>query len=322
MKKFSIGLILAITFMFIFHKKSEGLPLVAIANYGPHNTLSESIQGIKDSLANEGFIEGKTVRFVIQDVGFDAALIPQMVTALKNKHPQVFVALTTPVAQFAKGAVHDIPMIYDVITDPIQAGLIENKNQATKNVTGSSDQQNLGLMISFAKTILPKLDAIGLLYAPSESNDLALKKSLARAAHQFHIKLVAIPVMSARDVALVMPRFKGKVDMLYVGASGPIQPTLPVIASKSSLLGLPVFNVDEDAVRKGLVLASFGVNYYQVGVHAGHLVAHQLRDPNAPLLKPIYPNRADHHGVVSLKNAASLHLGIPAALKNTTIVRS
>lgn len=324
MKKCSVIFMMVICAILVtvFPKKERKLPLVAIANYGPHNTLIDSIQGIKDSLAKAGFIEGKTVRFAIQDVGFDAALIPQMVTSLKNQHPRVMIALTTPVAQFAKSAVHDIPVIYDVITDPVEAGLIDARNQPSGNMTGSSDQQNLTLLLTFAQKILPKVDAVGLLYAPSEANDLALKKAFEEAAQPFHIKLIAFPIMDARDVALVMPKFKNKVDMIYVGASGPIQPALPVIAAQSALLHIPVFNVDEDAVRKGLVLASFGVNYYQVGVHAGRLAVHQLQNEHAPLLKPVYPKKADHHGVIHLKNADALHLAIPKQLENITIMRS
>lgn len=322
MKKYIFLGVLVVCVVLLLPSKEHQLPLVAIANYGPHNTLNASIQGVKEALAKEGFIEGKTVRFSIQDVGFDAALIPQMVTSLKHQHPQVMVALTTPVAQFAKGAIHDIPVIYDVITDPVKAGLIGSKHQSSDNVTGSSDQQNVTLLLTFAKKILPKLDAVGLLYAPSETNDLALKAALEKATRKLHIKLVALPIMYARDVALVMPQFKGKVDMIYVGGSGPIQPTLPVIAAKSAQFNLPVFNVDEDAVRKGLVLASFGVNYYQVGVHAGELVAHQLKNEHAALLKPVYPRDIDHHGVINLNNATALHLTIPKKLSNTTIVRS
>lgn len=295
------------------------LPLVAIANYGPHNTLDESILGIQDGLAREGYIANKTVRYIVQDVGFDAALIPQMIASLKNQHPVAIVTLTTPVTQFAKSAIQEIPVIYDVITNPVAAGLIQHKNSIDGNMTGSSDQQDLNLLLQFAKQLLPHLQTVGLLYAPSETNDVALKQAMESAAHQQHLKVLAVPIQEARDVPLVMNRFKNQVDMIYVGASGPVQPTLPVIAAYSDQLHIPVFNVDKTAVQSGLVLASFGVNYYQVGVHAGEIVANVLKNPSAKLRSPVYPAQADHQAYIHAKQAKAFGINT-AALTNVTIV--
>ncbi len=119
------------------------LPLIAIANYGPHSSLKASIQGIKDELTQSGFIENQHIKYEIADVGFDASLIPQMIMSLKSHHPKVLVVTTTPVAQYAKGSITDIPLVYNVITDPVAAGLINDVNQSHRNLTGSSDKQNL-----------------------------------------------------------------------------------------------------------------------------------------------------------------------------------
>ena len=67
----------------------ENLPIVAIANYGPHPSLDASIEGIKEELAHNGFIEDKTVLYKITDIGFDLSLLPQMIAKLKNINPKV-----------------------------------------------------------------------------------------------------------------------------------------------------------------------------------------------------------------------------------------
>lgn len=290
----------------------DKLPLVAIANFGPHASLDASIQGIKDELARNGYIEQHNLRYEIVDVGFDASLIPQMLAHLKNQHPKVLVAMTTPVAQYAKGMIQDVPIIYSVITNPVNAGLIASPQTPDTNMTGSSDKQDLALLLDFAKTLLDKPKRVGILYSTAESNDLALLKMLKEAANKHQMQVVAVPIAEARDVPLAMQKFKNKADLIYVGGSGAIQPTLPVIAALSREMGIPVFNMNEDAVKEDMVLASFGVNYHKVGVNTGKLVASVLQGKCVTSLPPIYPSRADHQAFVSQRNAAQLKIALPS----------
>lgn len=307
--------------MGIFHLQSaQPLPVVAIANWGPHASLEASIEGLKAALAQAGYIENKTIRYEIADVGFDPTLIPQMISQLKSTHPKVMVVMSTPVAQFAKGQIHDIPLVYNVITDPIEAGLIKMTGQALENVTGSSDKQDLSAMLAFAKKLIPQATRVGMLYATAESNDRALVNMMQAAGAQMGIKVIAVPVDSARDVPMRMQMFKNKVDFIYVGTSGPIQPTLPVIAAESKKMGIPVFNVQETAVKAGWVLASFGVNYQSVGFNAGKLVASLLNGTDIKTLAPLYPTLNEHQGFINKKQAIALSLTIPDDLPNLHIV--
>jgi putative ABC transport system substrate-binding protein len=311
---------MAVVMSIISFKKTDNLPIVAIANYGPHVSLEASIAGIKEELTRVGFIEGENIQYEISDVGFDAALIPQMITKLKNQSPKVMVVMTTPVAQFAKGTIKEIPLVYSVITDPVAAGLLENEDIPKDNVTGSSDKQDLVMLLKFSKKFLPQAYRVGLLYASSEINDIALVTMMQQAAQQLHMEVVAIPVDQARDVPLRMQSFKDKVDFIYVGTSGPIQPTLPIIASEASKMGIPVLNVDAGAVKEHMVLASFGVDYKKVGVNTGKLVAQILNGSDPVKLQPVYPTTQDHHGFISKQQANVLGLVIPGFLDNVDIV--
>lgn len=315
----SIGILLLGILAFWQHQPAS-LPVVAIANYGPHSSIEASMRGLKQELTEQGFIEGQNIRYNIADVGFDSALIPQMITKLKSQRPQVMVVSTTPVAQYAKRAVKDIPLVFNVITDPVEAGLLKNELQPDGNMTGAADRQDLEALLIFAKRLLPQASRVGMLYSTAEANDQALLKMLKAAAVQQHMQVIAIPVEQARDVPLRMQLFKDKVDFIYVGASGPIQPALPAIAAEARKLGIPLFNVDENAVLNHQVLASFGVDYVQAGRSAGQLVAELLKGKKVQDLPPIFPSRDEHKGFVSKKKAADQQLTLPSNLVNTTFV--
>lgn len=310
--------IIFITAFTIYNNKTHNAPpVIAIANYGPHASLDAAIAGFKEQMRAEGFTENQNIRYETADVGFDPILIQQMLISLKAKNPKAMLVMTTPVAQAAKGKIQDIPLIYTVITDPVEAGLIKEKYKADGTITGSSDMQDLKAFLKFAQSILPEAKRVGLLYATSEANDIALINMMKVSAAELDMAVIAIPVEQARDVQMRMQEFKNKVDLIYVGTSGPIQPTLPVISAEARKMHIPVLNVEAQAVRDGLALASFGVDYKAVGKNAAKLTADVLRGQKISDLTPLYPTAEDHHGVVNQKLAAEFSITIPA---NTEIV--
>lgn len=316
-----LAIVIAIATFLTFETPSE-LPIVAIANYGPHSSLEAAIAGTKEELTKQGFIENKTINYEIADVGFDLSLVPQMMTKLKNKHPQVIVVMATPIAQFAKGSIKDIPLVFTVVTDPVEAGLLKKAYSPDGNMTGASDKQDLRIMLQFIKKVIPTATRVGLLYSTAEANDAALVKMMKKAADSEDMTVVAIPVDQPRDVPMRMQSFAGSVDFIYVGTSGAIQPALPAIAATATKMGIPVVNADEASVKSGMVFASFGVDYRQVGINTGELVAQVLRDIPVVELAPIYPKQKEHHGFINKTQSRKFNIEIPANLANVTIVET
>jgi putative tryptophan/tyrosine transport system substrate-binding protein len=317
MKKFFyfiavVFIIFTAAFTIYNNKIRNDLPFVAIANYGPHASLDAVIDGFKEQMRAEGFVENQNIRYEIADVGFDPSLISQMLIGLKAKNPKAMLVMTTPVAQAAKGKFHDIPLIYTAITDPVEAGLIKEKYKAEINITGSSEMQDLKAFLKFAKSILPNSRKIGLLYATSEANDIALVHMMKKSAAELDMSVIAIPLEQARDVQIRIQEFKNKVDFIYVGTSGPIQPTLPVISAEARKMHIPVFNAEASAVKAGLALASFGVDYTTVGRNAAKLTANNLRGQKRNDLIPLYPTSEDHHGLINKKLAIELGVTLPS----------
>ncbi|MDR3151326.1 MAG: ABC transporter substrate-binding protein [Holosporaceae bacterium] len=298
------------------NREKETLPTVAIANYGPLKDLEISIQGLKDELADSGFIENKSVKIEVADIAFDHSLIPQTVTNLKSHNPKVMVLISTPIAQFAHGKIRDIPLIFHAITDPVAAGLLKNKDRANANITGSSDMQNLDVLLEFVKSILPRAKTVGILCLTSDSNDATLLDMMKKAAHKFALSVLAIPVDQVRDIPIRMQELKGKVDFIYVGASG-LHAAMPSIASEAFKMNIPVFDSEDQSVRDGLALASFGVNYESVGRNAGKLVAKLLSGVSVKDLPPIFPKTEDHRCFVNRKLAGKFGIKIP---ENVTVV--
>ena len=292
-------------------------PKIAIANYGPHASLDKTIQGFKAELQDEGF---KDIDYSESQVNFEQSLIPQMITKLSAEKPEVILVVTTPVAEAASHKVKNIPLVFAAISDPVAAGLLKDANQPGSNITGASEKQDLGALLDFAKRLLPHAKRIGLLYAVGESNDKALLESMKKAAADKGMELVAVGVDHARNVGLLMNKFKGQVDFIYVGTSGPIQPSLPTIASLAKKMKIPVINADSQAVQDNLVLASYGVSYEKMGRNAGKIAGQILNGKPISEIPPLNPAASDHEGFISMKVLNDLKLELPKDLTNVTVI--
>ncbi|MDR0942465.1 MAG: ABC transporter substrate-binding protein [Holosporales bacterium] len=297
--------------------EGSNLPIVAIVKYGPIPPIDAAIQGIKDELTDSGFAEDRNVKYVISDINFDYSLIPQTVSNLRNGKPNVMVVTATAIAQFAKEKVKDIPLVYHVVTDPVDSGLIKERDKPDGNMTGTSDMQNLDALLTFVKSILPNAKTVGLMYSTFDSNDRTLVNMMKKSASAAGMSVMAIPVEQLRDVQIRIQEFKGKADFIYVGASGLLQSALPVIAKETQKMNVPVFNIEEQAVRDGLVLASFGVDYESIGRNAGKLVEKLLKGADIKTLSPSYPSIKDHKCFINRKQAEKYGIKIP---KNAEVV--
>ncbi|MDP4832472.1 MAG: ABC transporter substrate-binding protein [Rickettsiaceae bacterium] len=313
----------AILFLALFttsqtdHKQAS-LPLIAIANYGPHSSLQETIDGMKAELTKLGYIENTNIRYEIADVNFETSLIIQMLNKLKSSKPDILVTLSTPIAQSAKNMIKDIPVIFTDVTDPDEAGLITN--DPNSNITGASDKQDLTPMLQFAKQLLPKARTVGVLYSTGEANDISMLNMLKKSASSLEIDVIAIPIEHTRDVITRMKLFKNKVDFIYTGSSGAIQAALPAIVSIAESMKLPLFNFNSEEVIEHNALASFGVSHKQVGANAAHIIHRIFQGEKPGNIAIIHPSNADHAGFISSKRAKRIGIDIPKGLAGITII--
>ena len=299
-------------------QKDSTIPLIAIANYGPHSSLQETIDGIKVKLTKLGYVENKTIRYEITDVNFETSLIIQMLNKLKSGKPHIIVALSTPIAQAAKNIITDIPVVYADVTDPVEAGLVSD--DPNSNITGASDKQDLSLMLKLAKQLFPSAKKVGVLYSTGEANDLSLVNMLISTVKELGLEVVSVPIEHTRDVVTRMKLFKDNVDFIYTGSSGAIQASLPAISSAAQAMQLPLFNFNGEEVISHIALASYGVSHKQVGANAAIIIDKLLNGEKIGNIKPVYPKEEDHKAFISRKKAGQIGLKIPTDLPNVTIV--
>jgi putative ABC transport system substrate-binding protein len=291
---------------------------IGIANFGEDPLLNAAITGFKKGLAQAGFVEGKDVVYSISHTNFDASLVPQMISKLQAEKPSLLFTLTTPVSQIAKKALASsgIPIVFGAVTDPVAAKLVPSWTRGDTGMTGASDLQDVGAIMAFTHQLLPQAKSFGVPYNPGEANDVALVEKVKAAAAGSGFSVATVGVDSANDIQQRVASLKGRADVIYNPTSNLLQPGVGAVAAGARSVGIPVINTGNDAVRKGIVLASFAVNYEQVGVNAGQIAARILKGADPRTIPVSVPTFKDHAPMISQRGLTAFNLTLPASLAN------
>lgn len=288
---------------------------VAIANFGPHLTLDQAIEGFKRALADEGYVEGENVTYEYQHGNFDPSLVPQILRTLEATGPDLMVTVTTPITQAAVNLVEnkELPIIFTVVVDPVSAGVVPSWENGSDRFVGSSNMQSLEAVIDFARDLLGDIDSFGMLYNPGDVADMTQLEQARAVASEMGIELKAEGVESVNDIQQRTTVLQG-VDFIYVPSSSLLQPAIPAAASAAERMGIPIINASHPAVEEHVVLASVSISWDQVGYNAGLLAAQVLDGTATSELANNRPAIDEHIPLISARRLAAMGLELPEAL--------
>jgi putative tryptophan/tyrosine transport system substrate-binding protein len=289
---------------------------VAIAGWGPHPTLNETIAGFKKGLAESGFVEGRDVTFDETNVNFDAALIPQMLTRLAGAQPDLMVTVATPVSIAARNQLRSrsFPIVFMPIADPVHAKLVPSWDKGDRLMTGSSVALDYAAGLAFFKGLLPDMKRLGVLYDTGDDSSKAAVDGLEAAAAGSSIAIVKIGVDNPNELSQRVQSAVGQVDALFTVASGRIQQGMAAISATADRARLPIITSIPDAVRQNYALAAFAVSFGQSGEAAGRIAARILKGADPATIPPYRASAAEHVPMISSRKLATLGLKVPVSL--------
>jgi putative tryptophan/tyrosine transport system substrate-binding protein len=291
--------------------------VIGIASLGPHPSLAKTIDGFKQQMAREGYVEGKNVTYVYSDANFTQALMPQMFSQISSIHPALILTVTTSVSQVARSAVVDptTPLIFTEVTDPVAAGLVPSWQRGSDRFTGSSDLQNFDAVLAFAKKAFPKATSFGTLYNPGEANDVVTTKALEAAAKRAGLTFKPVSVDSVNDIVQRAQLLKG-VGFVYITGSNLVQSAIPAVAASMLRLKIPVLSSETEAIKKGMATASYAVSMESVGANAAKLAGRVLHGEKTSALPVLTPAPTDYVTSISKTQFQAMGLPVPAVFED------
>ena len=224
--------------------------------------------------ANEGFVAaleeaGLEVDIEQQNAGGEQSAAQTIANKLVNDKKDLILAIATPAAQAVAGVTSDIPVVITAVTDPAASGLVESNDAPGGNVTGSSDLTPVADQIELLTKLLPEAKNVGILYCTAEANSKLQAQMAMDALKEKGLTGVEYTVSSSNEIQTVVESMVGKVDAIYVPTDNVIAAGMTTVAMIATTEHkIPIIGAEAAHVENG-ALATYGIDYFEVGKLAG-----------------------------------------------------
>jgi putative ABC transport system substrate-binding protein len=241
--------------------------------------------------AEQGFMdylkERIPVEFVLRNVDGDRAKVADFVKEAKRDRPDLIYAFGTTVTLEMVGAVGkvepdrhitDIPVVFNIVADPIGASIATASAATGRNVTGVSHlvpmEDQLRVMQRF-KTVRK----LGVIFNPYEANSaLAVEqlKQHSTAAAGYELVEEALQTApgqkpSPTDISDAMQRLAAsRPDFIYLPSDSSLIERAATIIGQATTAKIPVISATEGPIRDDGALLGLVSNYYNAGAFAAH----------------------------------------------------
>lgn len=290
---------------------------VGLLQFTAHPSLDAISQGVIDTLAENGYVDGETITLDFQNGQGDQSNLSTMSTRFVSNDADLMIAIATPAALAVANASTDIPVLLGAITDPENVGLVASNDAPGGNVTGVSDMTPIEQQLELIREIQPDAKTLGLLYSSSEDNSILQGEMAAEFAADYGFETVTRTVSSTNDVAQVTQQMVTEVDAIWIPNDNVVASAFPSVLEVSNSANIPVYPAVDMMVAEG-GLATLGLNQYAIGVKTGEMAVQLLNGEIEPATTPVL--RADETDlVINFETAKLLGISIPSELEENAI---
>ena len=298
---------------------SGGEKKVGIVQLVEHNALDAANRGFVDGLKERGFEEGKNITYDRQNAQADQSNLQNIAQRFVNEKADLICAIATPAAQTVANATKDIPIVCTAVTDYEGAKLVASNQVPKGNVTGTSDMNPIKEQIDLLIKICPEAKTIGTIYCSSEVNSEVQVKAMEEYAKSKGLNVEVATISTVNDIQQAAQSLVGKVDVFYEPTDNIIASAMPTLISITDPAKKPVICGEPNMVAAG-GLATYGIDYYRLGVQTGEMAADILEGKAKPESMPVEMAK-DLKVTVNVKDAKALGITIPDdVLKDADVV--
>ena len=277
---------------------------ISVSQFVEHPALDAVLKGFQDYLAEEGV----SATYKVHNAQANMATAGQIGTQIMGEQPDLILAIATPtaqaVAQALKRAPHmkTTPFLFTAITNPVEAGLVNNLQRPGGQITGVSDQLPLDEHMGMVLRFYPALKVLGVLYNAGEANSKSTVQGIRAIGREKGFDVVEATVSKSSDVYQATKSLVGRVDAVFIPTDNTVVSALESAVKVCTEARLALFCADVDSVKRGAV-AAMGFDYYQHGRQTGAMA------------KRIFEGADPGDMPVESQKNLELHLNLAAARK-------
>lgn len=258
---------------------SNDNPHVGLLQLVSHPSLDQISQGVVDSLEGEGYIDGQNMVLDFQNAQGDQNNLNTMSNRFVSNNADIMIGIATPAVQALANSSSQIPIVMGAVTDPVHAGLVDDLENPSGNITGVRDVTPYEDQIDLIIELLPDIENLGIIYSTGEVNSVKQSELTKDYAQSQGLNVEIATITTTNDLQQVAQNLAGQVDAIWVGTDNNVASAFPTLIEVANANNIPVFPAVAEMVAEG-GLATIGLDQYQLGVIAGEIAAEILNGTN------------------------------------------
>lgn len=285
---------------------------------------TEAEKGFKDYLNSSG----NNVQYIIRNCAKDKSRLKDFISEIKKIKPDLVYTFGTTVTVEIAGrwddpgsGLGDIPVLFNIVSDPVRAKIVEKNAFSAREVTGASHAVPVVAQINAIRK-MKETKKIAFIYNGSEKNSLYQKETMEQFAESDSFNLVSFNVNNSFNEKKIEDFLENEnPDIIYLPSDSYIISNAKEFIDVFNKLKYPVFSATEGPIRQNGAMFGLVSKYYNVGQLAGYS-ASQILFNGIPASAIPVENLKRFSFIVNIKTAKAVGLIPPlSVMKFAEIVK-
>jgi putative tryptophan/tyrosine transport system substrate-binding protein len=221
-------------------------PVIAVISSRQIKPYQDALAGFREELKRSGYNLSERY-YNLDDFRGKAALMTSEISGL---NPDLIFTIGTEASVFAKNNFKGLPVIFSMVLNPVDNGLINSLENPGNNLTGVALDILPEAQFRKLKEILPNVKRIGVIYNSREEGWIT---GVAAAANKLGLSVVALPIANETDIPAKLDKIAREADCLWAQTDSRIYNAQ---TSRYILLAL---------IRNKIPLMAFSAQYVKAG---------------------------------------------------------
>ena len=299
-----------------FARAQPTVPTVGYLGSASSELSAKAVRAFRDGLSEVGYVEGRNVTIEYRWADGQNNRLPGLAADLVRHRVRVIVAPgSTPAAIAAKAATATIPVLFQIGSDPVAAGLVASLARPGGNVTGvTSMNTELGpKRLELLHELIPKAKIVALLVNPTSPLIAdTVARDLQTASHNLGLQLHVLNANSEHDFDTVFAALAQlRVDALVIAPDATFINRSEQLGALTLRYAVPAITQFREFAAAGGLMSyggSFTEGAHQVGVFTGRI----LKGENPADIPVEQSTKVEL--IINLKTAKTLGLTVPPSL--------
>lgn len=252
---------------------------IGICQLVQHTALDAATKGFEDKLNELGEADGITFEFDYQNASNDSANCTTIANKFVSSGYDLIMANATPALQACTTATaaSQTPIIATAVTHFGTALDIDMPADGATgiNVTGTTDLAPLDKQAEQLATLFPEAKKVGILYCSAEANSKLQADEMTSIMSKMGLDVTSYTFTDSNDIQSVAQKAATSSDVLYIPTDNIVASNGAIVDEVCQTANTPIIGAEALACLKYNAVATYSIDYYEIGYQAG-LMAYDI----------------------------------------------